>query len=107
MTQILIIRGGSTRPQVFLDPTGVSHEALDVDPQIGVVLLCGQLRDPIRIDNRPPERLRAYVSPEAPEGVDCMTCLVRRVDLDHMFDDDLMISGHMIPAIRINLQETL
>lgn len=71
----------------FVDCKGITHEGLTTNHRIGVVSLCGRLRDPVRVVDKTLTRLRAYASARPPEGVDCMTCLVARVRLDAMIDE--------------------
>lgn len=71
----------------FVDSKGVTHEALDTDHRIGVVSLCGQLQDPVFGVDKTLVKLRAYAYFSAPESVDCMVCLIRRVRLNAMIEN--------------------
>lgn len=74
-------------PAVFIDPQGVTHEALDINHRcFGTVSLCGQLRDPVLIEDKTIDWLLASASLVPPEGVDCITCLVRRTRLSGLID---------------------
>jgi hypothetical protein len=70
------------RDQAFADARGITHEGLTTNHRIGVVSLCGRVRDPVPVEDKTLLQLRAYASARSPEGVDCMTCLVARVRLD-------------------------
>lgn len=66
----------------FINSRGVTHEALKVIFQSGTISLCGELRKPLPGVNKEIVQLRAVALPQPPEGVDCMSCMVRRVQLD-------------------------
>lgn len=90
----------------FIDTRGVTHEALSTD-RVGDVSLCGQLRWPSKNNHENLKRLhalRAFASPEAPEGVDCMTCLVRRVRLDVMIAEEYAGTEIIYPMIQLDLR---
>src|SRR5678816_4358713 len=76
----------------FVDTGGVTHETLSTD-QMGDVSLCGRLRQPSKTKR---DRLRAFARSLAPEGVDCMSCLVNRARLDGMIEGPRIKSGHLM-----------
>ncbi len=73
--------------QAFADRQGITHEGLTTNHRIGVVSLCGRIRDPILVEDKTLSTLRAFASVRSPEGVDCMACLVARVRLDVMIGE--------------------
>lgn len=87
MTSRLITVTLPDRNETFVDATGVTHEALDTD-RIGPVSMCGRLRDPLHVPQRAVTgKAHAYARAIAPDGVDCMTCLVNRAGLDAMVSE--------------------
>lgn len=76
------------RDEAFTDPRGITHEALTTGHRIGVVALCGRLRDPVIVEDKTLDKVRAYASVRSPEGVDCMSCLVARTHLDRLVDKE-------------------
>lgn len=77
------------RDEAFTDPRGITHEALTTNHWVGVVALCGRLRDPaVIVENKTLMKVRAYASVRSPEGVDCMSCLVARAHLDSLVDEE-------------------
>ncbi len=87
MAQALITLSLPGHDRIFVDRSGVTHEALDTNHPMGTISLCGLLREPVKTENKKIDWLRAYASPSPPKGVDCMACLVRRARLDAMVDD--------------------
>jgi hypothetical protein len=78
----------------FVDAGGVTHETLSTDRD-GDVSLCGRFRQPSK--NRCDDlTLRAFAWSLAPEGVDCMSCLVNRARLDSMIQGPQVKSGHLM-----------
>lgn len=84
----------NTFDPTFVDAGGVTHETLSTD-RVGDVSLCGQLRQ-VSKDKYAFLRLRAFARSLAPEGVDCMSCLVRRTQLDGMIEGPRIKSGHLM-----------
>lgn len=90
----------------FIDTRGVTHEALSTD-RVGDVSLCGQLRWPSKNNHENLKRLhalRAFARSLAPEGVDCMACLVRRVRLDGMTTGPQPKSGHLMVEMDLTIE---
>lgn len=90
--------------RTFVDPRGVTHEALSTYHWVGILSLCGQLRNPTKVEDKTINTLRAYASPAAPENVDCMSCLVNRARLDAMIACGEM--NPMMPMVQIDLRIT-
>lgn len=78
---------------IFVDSQGVTHEALGTD-RIGDVSLCGRPCQPSKAKYE--RALRAFANTLAPEGVDCMSCLVNRARLDGMIEGPRIKSGHLM-----------
>ena len=96
MTAALITLSLPDHARTFVDSNGVAHEAIHTNHRIGTLSLCGRLREPALIVDKMLDQVRGFASPEAPEGVDCMTCLVRRAKLDAMIAEERWI-GIMYP----------
>ena len=93
----------NTFDPTFVDAGGVTHETLSTD-RVGDVSLCGQMRQASK-DKYRFIRLRAFARSLAPEGVDCMSCLVRRVQLDGMIAGPRIKSGHLMIEMDITAEE--
>lgn len=106
MTQVLITLSLPGHDRTFFDARGVTHEALDTHHRIGIISLCGLLRNPVLIEDKTIGWLRAYASPSPPERVDCMACLVRRVRLDAMIDDARRETRVAYPMIELDVVVT-
>lgn len=85
----------------FVDAKGVTHETLGTDWR-GDVSMCGQPRGPSGALH---EILRAFARSLAPEGVDCMSCLVQRARLDGTVVGPQIKSGHLMIMIDIAVEE--
>lgn len=104
MTRALITLSLPEHARTFADPDGVTHEAIDTNHRIGTLSLCGRLREPALIVDKTLDQVRGFASPEAPEGVDCMTCLVRRVRLDVMIAEEYAGTEIIYPMIQLDLR---
>lgn len=93
MIKALITLSLPKHVRTFVVSEDVTHEAINTNHWIGTLALCGRLRDLVLIEDKTLRQIRAFASPEAPEGVDCMTCLVRRVRLDAMVADVYEATG--------------
>lgn len=76
----------------FVDAQGVTHETLSTDWD-REASLCGKFRWSPRTRL---ETLRAFARSLAPEGVNCMSCLVRRARLDGMVAGPQPKDGHLV-----------
>lgn len=88
----------------FLDARGVTHEALDLAYRGGEISFCGQLREPWSGVGKETAQLRAFARREPPKGVDCMTCLIRRVRVDRLAHDG--IPGYRGPRFELLIRIT-
>jgi hypothetical protein len=100
---VVLILGHDLNLRIFTDSRRITHEALSTYHRIGILSLCGRLRDP-KIEDKTIDRLRAYASPNAPAGVDCMTCLVNRAQLDAMIARRDVMADPAVPMVQIELR---
>lgn len=106
MTPVLILPGHDLNLRTFVDPRGVTHEALSTYQHCGVVSFCGQLRSPMKTGDVMIGTLRAYAHLNAPQGVDCMSCLVGRARLDAMIARGDATADPAVPMVQIELRIT-
>lgn len=104
MTRALLTLSLPGHARTFVDSNGVAHEAIHTNHRIGTLSLCGRLREPALIVDKTLDQVRGFASPEAPEGVDCMTCLVRRVKLDVMITEEYEGSGVIYPMVQLDIR---
>lgn len=105
LTQTLVTLSLPDPTRTFVDFVGLTHDALETNHRIGTLSLCGQPRCPIPV-KEPPSQIQAFANTEAPEGVDCMTCLTRRARLDVEIARERAIGVVIGATIELNLAIT-